>query len=273
MLRSNGQLKKILGIFLLSANCLIINQGYESKASGFGRRISNIFSRASVRNGARLKYSHVDHRSDDSKELLLSNSPKHSRSRFMNFIGSKSSVDENAVIGLNERGSKIRKFSGAKLNSRREIKNREWILNDIKDDLEEMKGGSFSRTLIYELLNYEPDYLKRNNQNMTRLYRHKSSDEHIKVDVLVNEFSDLNKITIRTEGKVHTFDVVESKYSVKNDTRKNKPKINASVSIQHNENPKKIKSEERKIKQRLRKEEIANSLLKYYMSKNVESLS
>lgn len=212
MIKNKKALKRIIAISLLSASGFILEQSYEANATKFTRTLTRIFSIKKNRNAT---YEHLSDSSNNRLHRSSSNSSetKKDMSPSMRYRV-MFRVYNNMVVGVNDRGAKIRTFAGVKLNSSQEIADRDTVLNDIKTHLYKNEGRLYSRSLFYELLNYEPNSLKRNDNNMTRVYKHVSTNGDIKVDVHVDKLGDFNRLIIKTDGRKHTFIPTEARYKI-----------------------------------------------------------
>lgn len=172
---------KIIAMSLLSAGCLIISQGAESKAVGKGISSRDAFNRRTIFR-------------------------KH--------------TSENRVIGKNKDGRPIRSFSGAKFNNLDEIGERNKLMVQIREDLIETKGEVSRNVLYYKLLNYEPDLMTKN-EDGTRTYKHIDKSNDIKITITTDGTSDLKNVRVRSKGLIHNLNLVDYKYSLNEYTSKN----------------------------------------------------
>lgn len=201
MVKSKSDLNRIFTISLLFAGCLIIKNGYETEATTITKRLTNVYTsvRASILG-----------LTTGTRGSVHQNDVANNESVFTRTLSTRS----NIVVGRSEKGFNIRAFNGTKLNTNAEIVNRDAILNKVKNHVQTSNPGNISRQLVYKLLNYEPDTSSRKH-DLTRVYKHRSTDNDISVKVKVDHLGDLKKVTVRADGKRHKYDLDNAKYVVK----------------------------------------------------------
>lgn len=205
MIRSKKALKRIIAVSLLSSSWLIFKQGYESNATKFTRRVSAVISSIGSRSRGYKPLSTLG-----SSSFSISGTDNEMSTDVQRRVDFR--VYNNRIIGKNERGANIRTYSGVKLNSKQDISDRDVVLKDIKAHLERTSGETYSRTLMYELMNYEPNFSIRNDKDMTRVYKHISTDKSIQVSLQVDKLGDFTKINVTTDGRKYFFSPSELSY-------------------------------------------------------------